>query len=168
MATCPRCAAINFEDGCLYALGSVGFMIKSALAGCPGCAFILAAARRDEDQESENEGSSGSSENISEDSDDEDNTKRSDDADQDLSNEREANLSEDTSQDNRNGQDESSKNGSEEDFKVQHRPELQVLLQRYSSDSNRVDVNFISSPGPAMDVVHHLQLRLCTANGKRH
>jgi hypothetical protein len=70
-------------------------MTKSALAGCPGCAFILTLAR------------------------------------------------------------------------VQHRPELQVLLQRYDSDSNRVNVSFIASPGSAMNAVHRVQLRLCTANGKQ-
>jgi hypothetical protein len=165
MASCQRCAAINFDDGCLYALGSVGFIIKSALAGCPGCTFILAAARRDEEEDSDNESDSNSSEDTSEDSGSESDAKRSDDADLKLDDEKKSNPSEDASQNTDNNGDESSKDGSAEDFKVEDRPELQVLLQRYSSDSNRVDVNFITSPGPAMDVVHHLQLRLCTANG---
>ncbi|KAF2651312.1 HET-domain-containing protein [Lophiostoma macrostomum CBS 122681] len=44
MATCRRCAAIEFDDGCIHALGSVQFMINSARAGCAGCQFFLGTA----------------------------------------------------------------------------------------------------------------------------
>jgi hypothetical protein len=135
MATCQRCAAINFDDRCWYALGSVGFMMKSALSGCPGCKFFLAVTRPTDDDAQDADG------------------------DNDL------HTNENACQDPDSDADESVEDSTEESFIVERRPELQVLLQRYSLDSNRVDLNFMKE-GAEVEVVSYEQLRLCTAYGK--
>jgi hypothetical protein len=144
MATCQRCTAINFDDGCLYALGSVSFMTKSALAGCPGCKFFLGVFRvtHDEEQAANNSNETGSNDDEVQEPD------------------------EGAGQDPDGDTDESLKCDIEKNPRIEQQPELQVLLQRYNSDSNRVDMNFMSE-GPAFDVVHYVQLRLCTAYGKQ-
>ena len=159
MATCRRCAAIDFDDSCLYAVGSIGFINRSALAGCPGCKFFLAVAQSFQDENENSDDDDNSEADNYDDSETDDNI-NSAIGDNDL----------ETDQSSGQGSNDiecgTSETHAEEDLTIEQRPELQVLLQRHSPVSNRVDINFMEQ-GRMFEMAGYKELRLCTSHGKQ-